>query len=89
MATNPNYCNQVYITGHSLGAAMAILHRIDMGLGRVVGFGSPMVFAPYAAPTHLCFGDMYHVKTDPVKVFPAGFQLSGVSVNTLCMDEQV
>jgi hypothetical protein len=89
MARDHNYCNQVYITGHSLGASIAILHRIDLGFGRVVGYGSPLIFAPYAAPTDLCFGDMYHVKTDPVKVFPAGFKLAGVTTNTLCMDEQI
>ena len=50
MARDGRQCRQVYITGHSLGGAIGVLHRLDLGVGRVVAFGAPLLFAPYAAP---------------------------------------
>lgn len=83
LATDSEQCQQVYITGHSLGAAVAVLHRLDVEFGRLVTFAAPPVFAPYSYP-QFCFGDSFHMQQDIVKAFPLGFRLGGVREHSFC-----
>ena len=83
MANDATQCSQVYVTGHSLGAGVAVLHRLDMEVGRLVTFASPPIFAPYSFP-QWCFGDSFHMQEDIVKAFPLGFKLGGLNEYSFC-----
>ncbi|GMH47959.1 hypothetical protein TrVE_jg9874 [Triparma verrucosa] len=66
------YCSGgVYLTGHSLGAAMASMHALDAGLSNLITFASPAV----GAKNQYCAsGKRYYIDTswgsDPVPGLP-------------------
>jgi hypothetical protein len=87
MATDPTKCSQVYITGHSVGGAVAQLHRMELETGRLVIFSPPPLFTPFSYPK-TCRGEMFHSYEDPVKLLPAGFIFGGVQSLSVCGEPQ-
>jgi hypothetical protein len=83
MAKDPTICSQVYITGHSLGAGVASLHRLDIEFGRLVAVAGPKQFAPWSYPRY-CYGEAFHLDEDKVKATPPGHRVGGLREYTMC-----
>lgn len=88
MMQNSTECSQIYITGHSMGASVAAMHRIDYEIGRLVIFASPAIFMPYSYPS-FCMGESFHLAKDAVKAYPIGFTLNGVRQYSFCTDDGI
>eukprot|EP00397_Hematodinium_sp_SG-2012_P000106 GEMP01000106.1.p1 GENE.GEMP01000106.1~~GEMP01000106.1.p1 ORF type:complete len:3173 (-),score=710.97 GEMP01000106.1:454-9972(-) len=80
---DPQQCSQVYLTGHSVGASIAALFRLEYGFGRLVAFAMNNMFPPYFTP-NFPMGDSFRIQLDFVQSLPPGWVSGGVREFMMC-----
>jgi len=88
MTQDPAQCNQVYIAGHSFGASLSVLFRMEFSYGRVVSFATNNMFPPGFAPK-TAMGDSFRKQLDPVQALPPGWVSGGLREHVLCDDGNI